>query len=67
MYVTSFHIETSHFFSVYLSGELELELIPQGSLAERCRAGGAGIPAFFTTTGFGTILAGNDFSFKLDG
>ena len=37
-----------------LSGELEVELIPQGTLAERCRAGGAGIPAFFTPAGYGT-------------
>ena len=40
-----------------LSGELELELSPQGTFAERIRAGGAGIPAFFTPTGFGTIIA----------
>lgn len=39
----------------YLSGELELELTPQGTLAERIRAGGAGIPAFFTPTGYGTL------------
>ena len=41
----------------YLSGELELELIPQGTLAERIRAGGAGIPAFYTRTGVGTVVA----------
>ena len=40
-----------------LSGELEVELIPQGTLAERCRAGGAGIPAFFTPAGYGTEVA----------
>jgi len=40
-----------------LSGELEVDLIPQGSLAERCRAGGAGIPAFFTPAGYGTEIA----------
>jgi 3-oxoacid CoA-transferase subunit A len=40
-----------------LSGELEVDLIPQGSLAERCRAGGAGIPAFYTPAGFGTEIA----------
>ncbi|MFM7473238.1 MAG: CoA transferase subunit A, partial [Crocinitomicaceae bacterium] len=40
-----------------LSGELKVELIPQGSLAERCRAGGAGIPAFFTPAGYGTEVA----------
>jgi len=42
-----------------LSGELEVDLIPQGSLAERCRAGGAGIPAFYTPAGFGTEIAKN--------
>lgn len=41
----------------YLSGELELEFCPQGTLAERCRAGGAGIPAFYTRTGVGTMVA----------
>lgn len=41
----------------YLSGELELEFCPQGTLAERCRAGGAGIPAFYTRTGVGTLVA----------
>ena len=41
----------------YLSGELELEFCPQGTLAERCRAGGAGIPAFYTRTGVGTVVA----------
>ena len=40
-----------------LSGELEVDLIPQGSLAERCRAGGAGIPAFFTPAGYGIEIA----------
>ena len=41
----------------YLGGELEVELTPQGTLAERLRAGGAGIPAFFTRTGYGTLVA----------
>jgi len=45
------------FTDKYLAGEVELELVPQGTLAERIRAGGAGIPAFFTPTGFGTELA----------
>ncbi|HEY0276277.1 MAG TPA: 3-oxoacid CoA-transferase subunit A [Paenirhodobacter sp.] len=45
------------FTEKYLAGELELELVPQGTLAERIRAGGAGIPAFFTPTSFGTDLA----------
>lgn len=39
-----------------MSGELEVELVPQGTLAEKCRAGGAGIPAFFTPTGVGTLV-----------
>ena len=45
------------FTDKYLAGEIELELVPQGTLAERIRAGGAGIPAFYTPTGFGTELA----------
>lgn len=46
-----------HFDAAYRAGELELELVPQGNLAERIRAAGAGIGAFFTPTGFGTLLA----------
>ena len=49
--------ENKLFEQLYLSGELELELNPQGTLAERIRAGGAGIPAFFTRTGVGTVVA----------
>src|SRR5712691_3364501 len=49
--------ENKEFERQVLSGELELELIPQGTLAERLRAGGAGIPGFYTRTGFGTKLA----------
>lgn len=49
--------ENSIFERLYLSGELEVELIPQGTFAERIRAGGAGIPAFYTPTGVGTIVA----------
>jgi 3-oxoadipate CoA-transferase alpha subunit len=45
------------FTDTYLAGKIELELVPQGSLAERIRAGGAGIPAFYTPTGYGTELA----------
>ena len=45
------------FTEKYLAGEIELELVPQGTLAERIRAGGAGIPAFYTPTSFGTELA----------
>jgi 3-oxoacid CoA-transferase subunit A len=49
--------ENRLFEEMVLSGKLDLELIPQGTLAERIRAGGAGIPAFFTPTGFGTMVA----------
>jgi 3-oxoacid CoA-transferase subunit A len=49
--------ENKEFERQYLSGELEVELCPQGTLAERVRAGGAGIPAFFTPTGYGTPVA----------
>ena len=49
--------ENDEFERQMLSGELEVDLIPQGSLAERCRAGGAGIPAFFTPAGYGTEVA----------
>jgi 3-oxoacid CoA-transferase A subunit len=45
------------FTEMYLAGKIELELVPQGTLAERIRAGGAGIPAFYTPTSFGTDLA----------
>jgi 3-oxoacid CoA-transferase subunit A len=49
--------ENKTFERLYLSGEFELELVPQGTLAERLRAGGAGIPAFYTPTGYGTPVA----------
>jgi len=49
--------ENKEFARQYLAGELELEFTPQGTLAEKLRAGGAGIPAFFTKTGVGTIVA----------
>jgi 3-oxoacid CoA-transferase subunit A len=55
--VSSYVGENKLFAQQYLSGELELEFNPQGTLAERIRAGGAGIPAFFTKTGAGTIIA----------
>jgi 3-oxoacid CoA-transferase subunit A len=55
--ISSYVGENDEFERQMLSGELEVELIPQGSLAERCRAGGAGIPAFFTPAGFGTEVA----------
>ena len=51
---------------MYLSGELELNLIPQGTLAEKCRAGGAGIPAFYTPTGYGTMIQEGGFPIRLD-
>ncbi|XP_037803743.1 succinyl-CoA:3-ketoacid coenzyme A transferase 1, mitochondrial-like [Penaeus monodon] len=54
--ISSYVGENAEFERQYLSGELEVELTPQGTLAERCRAGGAGIPAFFTPTGFGTLV-----------
>jgi 3-oxoacid CoA-transferase subunit A len=52
--ISSYVGENAEFERQLLSGELEVELIPQGTLAERCRAGGAGIPAFFTPAGYGT-------------
>ena len=55
--ISSYVGENKLFERLYLSGELELEFNPQGTLAERIRAGGAGIPAFFTKTGVGTIIA----------
>jgi 3-oxoacid CoA-transferase A subunit len=54
--ISSYVGENKEFERQYLSGELEVELTPQGTLAERCRAGGAGIPAFFTPTAHGTII-----------
>lgn len=54
--ISSYVGENAEFERQYLSGELELELTPQGTLAERIRAGGAGIPAFFTPTGYGTLI-----------
>ena len=55
--IASYVGENKEFERQYLSGELEVELIPQGTLAEKLRAGGAGIPAFFTATGVGTQIA----------
>ncbi|CAD5205821.1 unnamed protein product [Bursaphelenchus okinawaensis] len=54
--ISSYVGENKEFERQYLSGELELEFTPQGTLAERIRAGGAGIPAFFTPTGYGTLI-----------
>ena len=55
--ISSYIGENKLFESLYLAGKLELELTPQGTLAERIRAGGAGIPAFYTRTGVGTVVA----------
>ena len=55
--IASYVGENDEFERQMLSGELDVDLIPQGSLAERCRAGGAGIPAFFTPAGYGTEVA----------
>jgi len=55
--IASYVGENAEFERQMLSGELEVELTPQGTLAEKCRAGGAGIPAFFTATGYGTEVA----------
>jgi 3-oxoacid CoA-transferase subunit A len=55
--ISSYVGENKTFAKQFLAGELEIEFNPQGTLAERCRAGGAGIPAFFTKTGVGTLVA----------
>ncbi|GAA5881695.1 hypothetical protein JCM5296_005478 [Sporobolomyces johnsonii] len=54
--ISSYLGANKHFESLYLNGQISLELTPQGTLAERCRAGGAGIPAFYTPSGFGTAV-----------
>lgn len=54
--ISSYVGENSEFARQYLAGELELEFTPQGTLVERIRAGGAGIPAFYTPTGYGTLI-----------
>jgi 3-oxoacid CoA-transferase A subunit len=58
---------SSHFEQQWRAGEVELELVPQGTLAERIRAGGAGIPAFYTPTGAGTVVAEGKESRVIDG
>ncbi len=55
--ISSYVGENNEFERQYLAGELEVEFCPQGTLAERCRAGGAGIPGFYTKTGVGTKVA----------
>ena len=59
--------ENKEFERQFLTGELEVELVPQGSLAERLRAGGAGIPAFYTPAGVGTLVAEGGLPWKYDG
>ena len=65
--ISSYVGENKEFERQYLNGELELEFNPQGTLAERLRAGGAGIPAFFTRTGVGTVVAENKEVREFDG
>jgi 3-oxoacid CoA-transferase subunit A len=65
--MSSYVGENATFERQYLSGELEVELIPQGTLAERLRAGGAGIPAFYTPTGVGTSVAEGKETREFDG
>ena len=65
--ISSYVGENKLFAQQFLAGELELEFNPQGTLAERIRAGGAGIPAFFTKTGYGTIIAEGKETRQFDG
>jgi 3-oxoacid CoA-transferase subunit A len=65
--VSSYVGENKLFMQQYLAGELEIEFNPQGTLAERIRAGGAGIPAFFTRTGYGTAVAEGKETREFDG
>src|SRR6516165_5166883 len=62
--ISSYVGENKEFERQYLSGELEVELTPQGTLAERLRAGGAGIPAFYTPTGAGTAISDGGLPFR---
>lgn len=63
--ISSYVGENKEFERQYLTGELELELVPQGTLAEKLRAGGAGIPAFYTPTGYGTVVQEGGFPIKI--
>ncbi|HVT05098.1 MAG TPA: CoA transferase subunit A [Thermoanaerobaculia bacterium] len=65
--VSSYVGENAEFERQFLSGELEVEFVPQGTLAERMRAGGAGIPAFFTPAGYGTVVAEGKETREFDG
>ena len=65
--ISSYVGENKEFERQYLAGELEVEFCPQGTLAERCRAGGAGIPGFYTKTGVGTVVAEGKETREFDG
>ena len=65
--VSSYVGENAEFERQFLAGELEVEFVPQGTLAERMRAGGAGIPAFFTPAGYGTVVADGKETREFDG
>jgi len=65
--ISSYVGENKEFERQYLAGELELEFTPQGTLAEKMRAGGCGIPAFFTKTGYGTVVADGKETREFDG
>src|SRR5487761_2435112 len=65
--ISSYVGENKLFAEQFLKGELELEFNPQGTLAERIRAGGAGIPAFYTKTGYGTVIAEGKEAREFDG
>jgi 3-oxoacid CoA-transferase subunit A len=65
--ISSYVGENKEFERQYLAGELEVEFCPQGTLAERCRAGGAGIPGFYTRTGVGTVVADGKETKEFDG
>ncbi|MBW0237207.1 CoA transferase subunit A [Pseudomonas sp. D1HM] len=65
--ISSYVGENKEFERQYLAGELELEFTPQGTLAEKLRAGGAGIPAFYTRTGYGTLVAEGKETREFDG
>lgn len=62
--ISSYVGENAEFERQYLNGELELELVPQGTLAEKFRSAGAGIPAFYTATGAGTLVQQGGFPIK---
>src|SRR6266403_4173873 len=65
--ISSYVGENAEFERQFLAGELEVEFCPQGTLAERMRAGGAGIPAFFTPAGYGTVVADGKETREFDG